>query len=586
MLVDLLSTIEPLTTALGWALVHSIWQCAAIWLIVRIALVSLRRSSAGARYAACGLGMFAIAVAPVISFFYLAGAPAGWLDFDAPGGAAGSAAGQTVHAVRVGSAVLPWLVLAWLSGTVILLVRLAAGWRQIHRLRRRALRQPLCEWQDVAEALARRLGLTSAVRVVEAAAANVPVVIGWLRPVIILPVCTMTGLTREQIELVLAHELAHIRRHDYLVNLLQGIVESVMFYHPAVWAVSGRMREEREYCCDDLAVSVCGDPVSYARMLTELETLRGPAAGLVLASSGGDLMNRVSRLLQLRTGPRRLGAACSGACGTVALMICAAGGLFSPDDAVPVSDAGSVDTGVVTPVADDVAPDMIEALASLGYLGDAGPVGPDLDATIAAERVATCMVTATAAAEASNDFSVDLTQLVSGDFQLVLVPTVETATIQLDSDAALEQFVTLELLSCAPPEAEPASLIDLTYDLAVNPADAVDPRDPEATACLSFSLEPDADVELAAPCEHVLQGDLAACTDECSVQWIAARRCDPRGDGAARGDLQIENWVTIQPTLLTGRVLRLVLTPRIQLEREVVLQLQAQAQADQDSAPK
>ena len=93
---------------------------------------------------------------------------------------------------------------------------------------------------------------------------EVPTVIGWLRPVVLMPASALSGMGPQQLEAILAHELAHIRRHDYLVNLLQTVVETLLFYHPAVWWLSGRIRVERENCCDDLAVSLCGDPYAYA----------------------------------------------------------------------------------------------------------------------------------------------------------------------------------------------------------------------------------------------------------------------------------------------------------------------------------
>ncbi len=123
---------------------------------------------------------------------------------------------------------------------------------------------------------------------------------GWIRPALLLPAATLAGLTPQQLEAVLAHELAHILRYDYVVNMLQTVVETLLFYHPAVWWASGRMRQERELCCDDLAVSACGDALCYARALTRLERLRvgAPAhAGLALGSTGGSLLYRIRRIM-------------------------------------------------------------------------------------------------------------------------------------------------------------------------------------------------------------------------------------------------------------------------------------------------
>ena len=120
--------------------------------------------------------------------------------------------------------------------------------------------------------------------------------IGWIRPVILIPAATIAGLTPEQLEMVLAHELAHIRRFDYLVNFGQMLVETLLFYHPAVWWVSGRIRQERELCCDDLAVRMCGNPISYARALTALEKLRSDAPLVAMGAASKPLLYRIQRL--------------------------------------------------------------------------------------------------------------------------------------------------------------------------------------------------------------------------------------------------------------------------------------------------
>ncbi len=149
--------------------------------------------------------------------------------------------------------------------------------------------------------MAERLRVTRQVKLVESALVEVPAVIGWLRPVILLPASAMTGLTTEQLEAL----LAHVRRHDYLINLLQTVVETLLFYHPAVWWVSHRIRVEREHCCDDLAAGVCGDRLSYAQALVAMEELRAPKIGLAMSSSGGSLLTRVARLIDETEQQRR-----------------------------------------------------------------------------------------------------------------------------------------------------------------------------------------------------------------------------------------------------------------------------------------
>src|SRR5207253_10299038 len=133
--------------------------------------------------------------------------------------------------------------------------------------------------------------------VLESAVVRVPAVVGWLRPVILLPASALTGLTPQQLDVLLAHELAHVRRYDYLVNLVLSVIEMLLFYHPAVWWVSRRVREEREHCCDDMAVPACGDAHFYATALLGMERLRSPLPTLSMAAAGGSLVARVRRLM-------------------------------------------------------------------------------------------------------------------------------------------------------------------------------------------------------------------------------------------------------------------------------------------------
>ena len=141
-------------------------------------------------------------------------------------------------------------------------------------------------------------------RAYESTLADVPSVVGWLRPVILVPASAFLQLAPHQLEALLAHELAHVRRHDYLMNLLQSCVETLFFYHPGVWWVGRRMREERENCCDDVAVAVCGDPMVYARALADLEQFRGAVPKLAMAANGGSLFNRIERLIAPRPTTR------------------------------------------------------------------------------------------------------------------------------------------------------------------------------------------------------------------------------------------------------------------------------------------
>jgi beta-lactamase regulating signal transducer with metallopeptidase domain len=203
---------------------------------------------------------------------------------------------RAIDAVTSARQSLPSVVAIWLVGVVFLSGRLLISFLRVHSLAHRGVREASPEWQRVAAGLSEALGLRRAVRLLESAAVEVPSVLGSLRPIILLPASTLTGLTPEQIEMVLAHELAHIRRHDFAINLLQAFVETMMFYHPAVWWMSSRVRIERENCCDDLAVAVCGNPIQYARALTRLEELRAGTMPVMVAANGASLLDRIRRI--------------------------------------------------------------------------------------------------------------------------------------------------------------------------------------------------------------------------------------------------------------------------------------------------
>jgi beta-lactamase regulating signal transducer with metallopeptidase domain len=183
----------------------------------------------------------------------------------------------------------------WLVGVGIFSLRLLGGWIQVRRLARRTLRPAGPDIQALARRVAGRLALDRIVGIFESAAVSVPVMVGWIKPTVLLPAAALTGLSTVQLEALLAHELAHVRRHDYLVNLLQGLVETLLFYHPAVWWVSRQVRREREHCCDDLAVGVC-DRLVYATALADLASLTVPRS-FALAATDGSLLDRVRRIL-------------------------------------------------------------------------------------------------------------------------------------------------------------------------------------------------------------------------------------------------------------------------------------------------
>lgn len=274
--------------ALGWALVHSLWQGALAAAALASLLPMLPARAARARYA--------LATTTLILMVALPLATALRLPVAAPWTADGESVTSVVSPLAIDPA-LPWVVALWLAGVVAFSARLATGWKAAQRLAKVNTRPAPKACVEALARLAARLRVTRLVTVLESAVVQVPAVIGWLRPVVLLPASALTGLTPLQLDALLAHELAHVRRHDYLLNLVQCVIEILLFYHPAVWWVSRRVRQEREHCCDDLAVAVCGDAHSYATALFVMERLRVPTPALAVAASGGSLLSRIRRLL-------------------------------------------------------------------------------------------------------------------------------------------------------------------------------------------------------------------------------------------------------------------------------------------------
>lgn len=296
----------PLAQAIAWALLHLIWQGAIVAAILAATLALLKNRSANLRYAAaCAalalLPLLAVATAwrcyePTIVADTPIAFHADSLPVDLAKAAVAHATKEAmVSAGDLARAALPDVLLLWLAGVTILSIRLFVGLARVQRMVAQTAPASM-RWESSLRRLRHALGLRSAVALLESAAVEIPTVVGWLRPAVLLPASTLSGLSPDQIEMLLAHELAHIRRNDFFVNVLQSIVETLMFYHPAVWWISGRIRAEREHCCDDLAVQVCGNAVQYARALTRLEEVRSARAGLAVAANGGSLVGRIRRL--------------------------------------------------------------------------------------------------------------------------------------------------------------------------------------------------------------------------------------------------------------------------------------------------
>jgi beta-lactamase regulating signal transducer with metallopeptidase domain len=317
---------KSLIDALGWALIHFIWQGTLVAILLAAVLRILQAWSSNLRYAAACVAMSLMLVLPPATIVLISlsatkqstrGVPHVFTtrsDLHTFSGAYEPAIAPDKtefvtsptnpwYFFRSDSLLpfLPWIILVWLLGVGIFSLRLTCAWLYTQRLKLYMARAMDGKWEEALHRLCEQLQVRRPIRLLESTIVGVPTVIGWLRPVVLLPVSAVTGLSWQQLEALIAHELAHIRRHDYLINLLQAVIETLLFYHPAVWWVSRRIRQEREHCCDDLAVAVCGNALTYARALLEMEQLRAAGPQLAMAANGGLLMNRIQRLLGMQT---------------------------------------------------------------------------------------------------------------------------------------------------------------------------------------------------------------------------------------------------------------------------------------------
>lgn len=344
-------------TRLGWTLVHFLWQGALIAVLYGAVRSLARTARAEGRYLLACAALASMMAAPIITCYAIGppdAAPAVAADRTARVPGAIAAVPATLPAAVQASVPaaqrapwLEWAVGIWLIGASALSVRLLGGWLMAARLRWKLTRSAPLEWCQATERLRIRLGIARAVGLRVSAMVQSPVVIGALRPLVLVPVGMLTGLPAAQVEALLAHELAHIRRHDYLVNLLQSLAEAMLFYHPAVWWVSGHIRAEREHCCDDTAVAVSGDVLEYVNALTELAGSRREHLAAV-AVNGGSLTGRIARLLGEARPASGNGLARGTALGVV-LLAAASYGVFAQDVPRPSFQVASIKPNTTNP---------------------------------------------------------------------------------------------------------------------------------------------------------------------------------------------------------------------------------------------
>jgi beta-lactamase regulating signal transducer with metallopeptidase domain len=450
---------------LAWSLLHFVWQGAAIAALAAALLFVFRKPDAryliGIGALALMFASFAVTFALVDSIdagatgFSAARAPAAALASPHPDAIASSAGMLGGSQAAMTSGDFLWVARLWLAGVCLLAMRIAFGLFVLDQVRRRGLRALPPALVARFRALQARLGIQRDIRYCESPRVGVPAVIGFFRPIVLLPMRALTGLTPEQLEAVIAHELGHIKRFDVAVNFLQVVAETLFFFHPAVWWLNRRIRADREDCCDDVAVRACGESVGYARALATMAGWRDVPT-LAMASTGGPVAARVARLLGMR--PR--GDARTASMFTASLVLATA------------LIAGAVSIGVVRPVFAETAEVEREADEALEAreaealeAAEAAEAVEAIDAIDPSEEFETAEAAAVAAAlaEAMGDANIDV-QFVNGA-EMADAPT-----------AAREPFAPLAPLAPVAPARAPAP------SAAPAPAPAPAPRAEPAPA--------------------------------------------------------------------------------------------------------
>ena len=273
--------------AVGWALLHFVWQGAVLALLVYLAMSAMSSASAASRY------IFATTVflsAPLILVATI---------IRSVRGTASAFTAVPAHGFPEIDRILPVTALVWLAGVVVFTTRLALTWHATMRIGRISGSADSLVTPEMKAAFSKaksRMGSALNARLRCVAAGTTPAVIGWMQAVVFVPMSVATGLSPDQVELLIAHELAHVRRHDYLVNLVQSWVEALLFFHPAIHWISRRVRIERELACDEAVVEAYGRPEDYGETLARLALLGDAAPSLAVGASSTPLQRRIRKL--------------------------------------------------------------------------------------------------------------------------------------------------------------------------------------------------------------------------------------------------------------------------------------------------
>lgn len=293
---------ENFSSALGYTLLHSLWQGALIVLVCWLLSLGIRQSRH--RYNLALGSLIVLLLTSGLTFYYLY-QPARSFSLTEPGGVL---AGETVWTdasageQSLTDSLFTWLnghinqvATLWILGVVFLLGRMSLGLLFVEKLKKASLPLPDSLAGKLMQQIGSRIGVSQRVKLAETKQITSPVTVGWLKPVILFPVGMLSGLSIPHLEAILAHELAHIKRSDYLVNILQSFAEVLFFFNPFAWILSSRIRTERENCCDDIALEICGDRLVVAKALVEVADYAVPFA-MAFGKRNDSLLARVKRI--------------------------------------------------------------------------------------------------------------------------------------------------------------------------------------------------------------------------------------------------------------------------------------------------
>lgn len=305
---------ENLIEAFGWMIVHSLWQGALVALLLSIVLLLMNKRTARVRYIASvgALLLFsAMSIRTFVDHYDISKerVVVGLSSQEIHSTAAATTNVATNNSITNNTLFtefsnyfyehFPLIVTIYLLGVLFLTLKLTGGYLYSQRIKNYRTKTADEKFRNIVSEFSQRLNIKQSVKLVESALVKVPVTLGYIKPVILFPLGMLTGMSYEQVETIIAHELAHIKRADYLVNLLQSILEVIFFYHPAVWWISSIIREERENVCDDLALEISSQPADLAKALVYVSQFENGKSSLAMSAIGNKnkLKRRVKRMM-------------------------------------------------------------------------------------------------------------------------------------------------------------------------------------------------------------------------------------------------------------------------------------------------